>query len=358
MVRRTTGRARRDNVSMRVGIAAQVASAQDAAFVRDAERLGAASVWVAEAWGQDALTPLAYLAASTERIRLGSAIAQIGARSPAMLAMSAMSLQLLSGGRFLLGIGTSGPQVMEGWHGVRFTAPLAATRETIQIVRAVARGDRVSHEGQVYQLPLPGGPGRALRSMLPPAHIPIYVAALGPRNLELAGRLADGWIGNAFMPEHSDVFLDRISAGAASSGRDLADLDLMIPVSVEITDDADEAARRHARGYAFTIGAMGSRDQNFYNAAFTRQGFGDDVRAVQDLWLAGRREEAADRVPLALGRQTNLLGPPPVISERLRRYRDAGITTLQAKLSGDATARLDTLAQLIDLVAGVTAGPE
>ncbi len=340
---------------MQVAISANVTGPQDAAFVRDAERLGATSVWVAEAWGQDALTPLAYLAAQTEHIQLGSAIAQLGARTPAMLAMSAMSLQLLSTGRFRLGIGTSGPQVMEGWHGVRFGKPLAATRETIEIVRAVAAGERLSHDGEVFQLPLPGGPGRALRSMLDPVPVPIYVAALGPRNLELTGELADGWIGNAFMPEHSDVFVDRIAAGAARAGRSVADLDLVIPVSVEITDDAEEAARRHARGYAFTIGAMGSRDQNFYSAAFARQGFGDDVRAVQDLWLAGRRDEAADRVPLALGRQTNLLGPPAIITERLRLYRAAGITTLQAKLAGDAAARLDTLEQLISLVADVDA---
>src|SRR5271165_3010726 len=282
---------------MQIGIAAHVASQQDADFVREAERIGATSVWVAEAWGQDALTPLAFLAAQTEQINLGSAIAQLGARTPAMLAMSAMSLQLLSGGRFRLGIGTSGPQVMEGWHGVRFDAPVTMTRETISIVRAVASGQRVSHAGRVYQLPLPGGSGRPLRSMLPPTPVPVYVAALGPRTLELTGELADGWIGNTFMPEHAEVFIDRLRAGAARAGRELADLDLVIPVGVEITDDVEAAARRHARGYAFTIGAMGSKEQNFYNAAFTRQGFGDDVIAVQELWLAGRREEAAERVP-------------------------------------------------------------
>jgi F420-dependent oxidoreductase-like protein len=342
---------------VKIGIAANVTGPQDAAFVRDAERLGVASVWVAEAWGQDALTPLAYLAAHTERIELGSAIAQLGARTPANLAMSAMSLQLLSGGRLRLGIGTSGPQVMEGWHGVRFTRPLAATRETIEIIRTVTSGQRLSHDGEVFRLPLPDGPGRPLRSMLAPAAVPIYVAALGPRNLELTGELADGWIGNAFMPEHAEVFLDRIAAGAARAGRQIGDLDLVIPVAAEITDDADAAARRHARGYAFTIGAMGSRDQNFYNAAFTRQGFGDEVRVVQDLWLAGRREEAADQVPLALGRQTNLLGPPTIIRERLRQYRDAGITTLQVKLTGDATERLDTLSQLLSLAAEIDAEP-
>jgi alkanesulfonate monooxygenase SsuD/methylene tetrahydromethanopterin reductase-like flavin-dependent oxidoreductase (luciferase family) len=187
--------------------------------------------------------------------------------------------------------------------------------------------------------------------MLPPAQVPIYVASLGPRNLELTGELADGWIGNAFMPEHAGIFLDRLRAGAARAGRSLADLDLVIPVAVEITDDVDAAARRHARGYAFTIGAMGSRDENFYNAAFTRQGFGDDVAAVQELWLAGRREEAADRVPLEFGTCTNLIGTPAMITERLRLYRDVGVTTLQAKLSGDPTTQLDTLAQLVELAA-------
>jgi F420-dependent oxidoreductase-like protein len=342
---------------MQVGIAAHIASQHDADFVRDAERIGATSVWVAEAWGQDALTPLAYLAAQTDRISLGSAIAQLGARTPAMLAMSAMSLQLLSGGRFRLGIGTSGPQVMEGWHGVRFEAPLAVTRDTIQIVRKVAAGERLSHHGRAYQLPLPGGQGRAIRSMLPPTTVPVYVASLGPRNLELTGELADGWIGNTFMPEHADVFLDRLRSGAARANRSLADLDLVIPVAVEITADeeaATAAARRHARGYAFTIGAMGSRDQNFYNAAFTRQGYGADVEAVQDLWLAGRREEAADRVPVEFGAWTNLIGTPAMITQRLRLYRDAGITTLQAKLDGDRGHQLETLAQLVRLTAAVS----
>jgi F420-dependent oxidoreductase-like protein len=279
-----------------------------------------------------------------------------------MLAMSAMSLQALSGGRFLLGLGTSGPQVMEGWHGVRFRSPLTATRETIDIVRTVARGDPLTYAGKVFQLPLPDGPGRSLRSMMSPVEVPIYVAALGPRNLELTGEMADGWIGNAFLPEHSPAFLDHLSAGAARAGRSLAEVQIVIPVAVELTEDVDEAAKRHARGYAFTIGAMGSKDKNFYNAAFTRQGFGDDVDEVQTLWLAGRRDEAADRVPVELGFKTNLLGPPATVKERLRLYRDAGVTTLQAKLDGSRQQCLDTLAQLIDLVEEVnrepsTAGP-
>jgi F420-dependent oxidoreductase-like protein len=266
--------------------------------------------------------------------------------------MSALSLQALSGDRFLLGVGTSGPQVMEGWHGVRFGSPLAATRETVDIVRKVASGERLEYHGRVYDLPLPGGPGRAIRSMLPPAAVPIYVAALGPKNLALTGEIADGWIGNAFLPECADAFLDFLQAGVAAAGgsRTLADLDLLIPVAVEFTDDVDEAAARHARGYAFTIGAMGGKETNFYNAAFARQGFADDVAAVQALWLDGRREEAAARVPLEIGFKTNLLGTPAMVKDRLRLYRAAGITTLQAKLAGDVRSKLDTLALLIDLV--------
>jgi F420-dependent oxidoreductase-like protein len=338
---------------VRVAIGSVVLTAEDVDFVVEADRLGAHSVWVPEAWGQDALTPLAYVAARTAAILLGSGIAQVGARTPANLAMAAMSLQTLSGGRFLLGLGTSGPQIMEGWHGVRSPSPLSATRETIEIVRRVAAGEKLEHHGRVYDLPLPGGPGRAIRSMLPPTPVPIYIAALGPKNLALTGELADGWIGNAFLPEHaSDAFLPFLEQGLAKAGdgRTLADLDLLIPVAVEFTDDVDEAAARHARGYAFTIGAMGSKDSNFYNAAFARQGFADDVAAVQDLWLAGRREEAAARVPLDLGLKTNLLGTPAMVKDRLRLYRQAGITTLQAKLDGEVQHKVDTLAQLIDLV--------
>jgi F420-dependent oxidoreductase-like protein len=346
---------------VRVAIGGVVLGAADVDFVVEAERLGAHSVWVPEAWGQDALTPLAYLAARTTNIRLGSGIVQIGARTPANLAMAAGSLQALSGGRLLLGLGTSGPQVMEGWHGVRFTSPLAATRETVEIVRQVAAGDKLDHHGRVYDLPLPGGPGRPMRSMLPPAPVPIYIAALGPKNLALTGEIADGWIGNAFLPERADAFLPFLEEGlaaAAGGGRSRADLDLLIPVAVEFTDDVDEAAIRHARGYAFTIGAMGSRKTNFYNAAFARQGFADDVAAVQDLWLAGRREEAADRVPRDIGLKTNLLGTPAMVKDRLRLYRRAGITTLQAKLDGDLRHKVDTLAQLIDLVHEVNAEPD
>src|SRR3954449_6657145 len=336
---------------MRIAVAVSGVGEEDLAFVMEAESLGADSVGMAEAWGYESFTPLAYLAARTTRIRLATGIAQLGARTPALLAMSSMSMQALSGGRFLLGLGTSGPQVMEGWHGVRFGSPLAMTRETIEILRTVTAGERLVHDGTVYQLPMPDGAGRAIRSMAPPTPVPVYLAAMGPKNLALTGELAEGWLANAFMPETAAAFLEPLAAGAARAGRAVTDLDVVVPVGVEFTDDEQEAARRHARGYAFTIGAMGNRSQNFYNAAFERQGYGDDVRAVQELWLAGDRERAADRVPLDLGRRTNLLGPPSMVRDRISLYRSAGVSTLQAKLTGSLEERLTTLGTLLELCA-------
>lgn len=348
-------------MTLRVGIAAMPYSGAGVELVREAERLGVDSVWVPEFWAGDALTPLAFLAARTSTIRLATGIVQLGARTPAMLAMSALSLQSLSDGRFVLGIGTSGPQVMEGWHGVRFDRPVRRTRETIEIIRTVTAGERLVHEGEIYQLPLPDSDGRPIRSLMAPAHVPIFVASLGPANLRLTGELADGWIGNSFFPESASVFFDPIRAGAAAVGRDLSDLELTVSVGVEFTDDVDAAARRHADGYAFTFGAMGSPTTNFYNMAFERQGFGDDVRAVQQLWLAGDRDAARRRVPAAIGMGTNLIGTPDMIRERLRLYRDAGVTTLRAQLQGDPTAHLerqiDDLGQLLELVADANSEP-
>ena len=333
---------------MRVGVSAVVSSDGDVEFVRQCERIGATSVWVPEAWGYDALTPLARLAGVTSTLRLATGIVQVGARSPAMLAMQAMSVQRMSGGRLVLGLGSSGPRIMQAWHGVPFRKPVATMRETIEIVRQIARGDRLDHHGEVYDLP-PDGSGRGIRSMAPPVDpIPMVIAALGPRNLELTGEIADGWLGNAFMPEHAGVFLDPIRTGCARAGRTIDQLDLVMPVAVEVTDDPEEAGRRHADGYAFTIGAMGAPGKNFYNRVFSAQGYGDDIAAVYALWQAGKRAEAAARVPFDIGFKTNLLGPREVIRERIRLYRDAGITTLQAKVSGPA--RLDTVAQLVDLV--------
>jgi len=245
---------------MRVGIGAAPFRPEAVEFVRQAARLGVDSVWCPEFWAGDAFTPLAYLAACTSTIKFGSGIAQLGARTPSMLAMTAQSLHALSGGRCLLGIGTSGPQVMEGWHGVAFDKPVRRTRETIEIIRTITAGDRLDYRGEIYQLPLPGSEGRAIRSLMPATHLPIYVASLGPANLRLTGELADG---TSFFPETAEVFLDPIRQGAARARRDLTDLDLdlTVAVGVEFTDDVEEAGRRHADGYAFTIGAMGSPER-------------------------------------------------------------------------------------------------
>jgi F420-dependent oxidoreductase-like protein len=331
-------------------------------FVGEAERMGVDSVWVPEFWAFDALTPLGFLAASTSTIRLATGIVQLGARTPAMLAMSAMSLQALSGGRFVLGVGASGPQVMEGWHGVRFDRPLRRTRETIEIVRAIASGERLDYQGQVYTLPLPGGEGRSIRSQAPATAVPIYVAALGPANLRLTGELANGWIGNSFFPESAEVFLDPIRQGARAAGRELSQLDLTVSVGVEFTDDVEGAGRRHAEGYAFTFGAMGSATHNFYNDAFARQGYGEDVREVQRLWRSGDQAAARKRVPIAIGLGTNLIGTDDLVKGRLRLYRDAGITTLRAGLPGGPTSNdIDTqlvqLGRLLDLVQQINEEP-
>jgi alkanesulfonate monooxygenase SsuD/methylene tetrahydromethanopterin reductase-like flavin-dependent oxidoreductase (luciferase family) len=226
-------------------------------------------------------------------------------------------------------------------------------------VRAITAGARLEHHGEIYELPLPDGEGRAIRSLMPPASVPIYVAALGPANLRLTGELADGWIGNSFFPETAEAFFGPIREGATAAGRDLADLDLTVAVGVELTDDVEGAGRRHAEGYAFTFGAMGSANANFYNDAFARQGYGDDVRAVQQLWMAGDRDAARRRVPTAIGLGTNLIGTDDLIRERLRLYRDAGVTTLRAQLQGDPAGgldrQLDDLGRLLDLARDVNA---
>jgi len=325
-------------------------------FALAAERIGVASLWVPEVWGYDALTGLAYLAAKTSSIQLGTFVVQLGSRSPALLATSALSLEELSSGRFILGIGTSGPRVMEGWHGVRFRKPVQTTRETIEIIRTVSRGERLEHDGEIYPLPLPDSRGAALRPMVRPAHVPVYVAAMGPRNLRLTGEAADGWLGNAFIPEAAEVFLGPIREGAQRAGRSLDQLDLVAPVAVEFHDDdaaADAAARRHAEGYAFTIGAMGVGGQNFYNDAFTRLGYGTEVSTVAELWQSGKHDEARSAVPLDLGRLTNLLGTADTIAERVSRYQAAGINTLLAKLDGDPEEQLTILERLVAVAESV-----
>ena len=345
-------------MTLRVGITAVPHTPAAVEVIKQAERIGVDSIWVPEFWAFDALTPLGYLAAVTSTVRLATGIAQLGARTPAMLAMSALSLQALSGGRFILGLGASGPQVMEGWHGVRFDRPLRRTRETIEIIRTIAAGELLEYRGQVYTLPLPGGQGRSIRIPVRSAHIPIYLASLGLANLHLTGELADGWIGNSFLPETADVFLEPIRQGAIASGRDPDDIDLTVAVSLEFTEDVERVGQRHAEGYAFTFGAMGSPTRNFYNDAFARQGYGDDVREVQRLWLAGDREAARRRVPLEIGLRTNLIGTDEHVKGRLRLYRDVGIRTLRVALPGDAAnpdveEQTNQLGRLMDLISEI-----
>jgi F420-dependent oxidoreductase-like protein len=341
-------------MTLEIGITTSPAMPWMVDYVVEAERLGATSVWLPEFWAHDALTPLGALAQATTSIRLGTAIVQLGTRTPAMLAMSAMTLQQLSGGRFVLGVGTSGPQVMEGWHGVEFARPVTRSRETIEIIRLVTAGERLAYDGDVFHLPLPGGEGKAIRSAAPPVDVPIYLASLGPANLRLTGSHADGWIGNSFFCETADVFFGPIATGAEAAGRSLSDIDLTVAVSCELTDDVDEAGRRHAEGYAFTFGAMGSSSTNFYNQAFERQGFGDDVAEVQRLWLAGDREAARRAVPTEIGLRTNLIGTDDQVRDRLRQYRDCGVDTLRVNPMGATLdAQLDGLGRLLELVRDV-----
>ncbi|HEY6410172.1 MAG TPA: LLM class flavin-dependent oxidoreductase, partial [Ktedonobacteraceae bacterium] len=253
-------------------------------YAVEAERLGVDSAWTAETWGYDGATPLAYLAAKTSRIRLGAGILQVGTRTPALTAMTAMALASLSGDRFLLGLGVSGPQVIEGWHGVRFTRPLQRLRETVEIVRRVTRGERLVYHGEVYHIPLPEGEGKALVSSVPPRpDLPVYLATLGPKSLELTGELADGWLGTSFMPEHASLFFDPIAAGAAQAGRTLADIDLQVAAGVvAFSDDVKSLIAPRKLGLALTLGAMGSRQHNFYNDVYQRAGYADIAREVQD----------------------------------------------------------------------------
>ncbi len=323
-------------------------------FVREAERLGVDSVWSAEAWGTDAATVLAYLAARTERIRLGSGIMQISARVPAMTAMTALSLDSLSGGRFLLGLGASGPQVVEGLHGAEYRRPLTRLRETVEICRMAFAGEKLRYDGKAHVLPRPGGEGKPLRIGQPPAEIPIYLATLSPRSLEYTGAAADGWLGTSFSPEHADVHLAHIEKGALSAGRALADIDLHAAVAVAIGDDVQGMIDARKPGVAFNMGGMGSASTNFYNAAFCRAGYEEDARAIQELWLQGKREDAAKRVPDAMVTQFQAIGTRDMVRERLQKYQDVGIDALNLRLDTvGGSGRLGLLEEIVDLVNGL-----
>jgi F420-dependent oxidoreductase-like protein len=327
-------------------------------YVIEAERLGVDSAWTAEAWGYDGATLLAYLAAKTNRIRLGSGIFQVGTRTPALLAMTAMALASLSGDRFLLGLGVSGPQVIEGWHGIPFARPMQRLRETVEIVRKVTHGERLSYQGEIYQLPLPNGEGKALIANAPPRpNLPIYLATLGPKSLELTGELADGWLGTSFMPEHASIFLDPIAKGAIRAGRAIADIEIQVSAGfVAFSDDVESLIAPRKPGLAFTLGAMGSRQQNFYNQVYQRAGYADIAHEVQELWLAKQREAAIARVPDELVLKTNLIGTVAMVRERLRIYKQVGVNTLHVNPDGQTLdERVANLARLVELVKEINA---
>ena len=301
-------------------------------LVLEAERLGYDSVWTAEAYGSDAATVLAWLAGQTQRIRLGSAIFQIPGRTAAMTAMTAATLDQISGGRFQLGLGTSGPQVSEGWHGVRFGRQLARTRDYVAVVRMALARERVDYRGETLELPLPDGPGKALKLTIAPVQdrVPIYLAAIGPRNTTLTAEIADGWIPFLFAPEHVGEFRPLLEEGfaAAGGGKSAADFDIAPSVNVFVSDDL-EGARDAMRPFiALYVGGMGSRKQNFYNQLIQRYGFEDAAREIQELYLEGRKDEAAAAIPGELIDTVSLCGPKDRVRERMARYREAGVGTL------------------------------
>jgi F420-dependent oxidoreductase-like protein len=331
-------------LGLNLGYWGLASDADNIGLVQEAERLGYTSVWTAEAYGSDAATVLAWIAAHTTTIDVGSAIFQIPGRSPAMTAMTAATIDTLSGGRFRLGLGVSGPQVSEGWHGVRFDKPLGRTREYIDIVRLALGRERVAYEGEHYTLPLPGGPGKALKMIIHPIrdHMPIYLAAIGPKNLELLGEMCDGWLAIFYDPEFAAELHASIDAGKAKAGRADATIDTVPTVPVIVGDDL-EACADPIRDYAaLYVGGMGSREQNFYNRLACRMGFEAEAATIQDLYLDRRHRDAAAAVPLDFIDRTSLIGPIERIAERMQALAASGVTTLN--VSTFAPAQDDRIA--------------
>ena len=304
-------------------------------LVQELERVGYDSVWTAEAYGSDAVTPLAYLAAKTSRIKLGTAILQIPARTPANCAMTMSTLDALSEGRALVGLGLSGPQVVEGWHGVPYGKPAVRVREYIQILRKIwAREEPVAFEGQEYRLPYTGpgatGLGKPLKSILHGRQLPIYVAALGPVNVRQAAELADGWLPIFFSPQRMDQYRPMLEEGfrRAGSGKSLKDFDIVVNATVALTDDLPAAFATMKPNLALYVGGMGAKEKNFYNQLITGYGYGDAAARIQELYLAGRKQEAEAAVPDELCDELSLVGPAARIRERVKVWEDAGVTTL------------------------------
>ncbi len=321
-------------------------------YTMAADRMGVNEAWSAEAWGMDAIVPLAYLAAKTENIRLGTGIMQISSRVPSMMAMTAQSLDTVSKGRFNMGLGVSGPQVVEGLHGAAFGKPLSRLRECMAILRMALNGEKLQYEGEHYVLPRPGGEGKPIRLSQPPRpNLPIYLATLGPKSLQMTGELADGWLGTSFVPEQSHVFLDDLRAGATKAGRSLADIDIQTGGYFEMGDDVERLIEARKPAMAFTLGGMGSAKTNFYNDAYCRAGYEDDAKAVQSLWIDGKRDQAVARVPDEMVLLTNLIGTEDMIRDRLKAFRDAGVNTFRLGTGGESwKERTSALEEAVDLI--------
>ncbi|MBB4683347.1 LLM class F420-dependent oxidoreductase [Amycolatopsis jiangsuensis] len=309
--------------------------------VLEAEALGFDSVWSAEAYGSDAFTPLAWVGSSTSRVKLGTNIVQMSARTPTATAMSALTMDHLSGGRFVLGLGASGPQVVEGWYGQPYPKPLARTREYVEVIRKVlAREEPVTLDGQFFQLPLRGGAGlgKPLKPTVHPlrADLPIYLAAEGPKNVALAAEICDGWLPLFFSPKADGFYRAALEEGFAREGarRGLADFEVAASVPVIVHEDVEEAASWIKPALALYIGGMGAKAVNFHHDVFARLGYGDVADQVQELYLAGRKEDAVAAIPTSLVEDTSLIGPPEKIREELAAWEDTVVTTLL--LRGDA----------------------
>ena len=309
--------------------------AEAADEVVELEKIGVDIALVAEAYSYDAISQLGFLAAKTSRIKLGTGVVPIYVRTPSLLAMTAAGLDYVSNGRFWLGIGTSGPQVMEGFHGVPFDAPLGRTREVVEICRQVWRRERVTYDGKYYQIPLPAdqgtGLGKPLQLINHPVRdrIPITIAALGPKNVELTAEIAEGWQPVFFYPEKADdVWGEALRAGYAKRDPSLGPLDIMVSAPLAIGDDVDDRLSWAKPHLALYIGGMGARGRNFYHNLATRYGFGDVANHIQDLYLAGKKAEAIEAVPDDLVRNVSLVGPRGYVKERIAAYADAGATTL------------------------------
>jgi len=301
----------------------------------EAERLGFDSLWTAEAYGNDAVSVIAWAAARTSTIGVGTAIMQIPARTPATTAMTAITLDHLTGGRFRLGLGTSGPQVSEGWHGADFSKPLARTREYIEIVREILRREKpLEYQGSHYRVPLPGGTGlgKPLKTIVHPkrSDLPIYLAAIGPRNVSLAAEIADGWLPTFYAPSHADVFQASIDEGLATAGKRREGFDIAPFAPVIVGEDVQACRDLVKPTVALYVGGMGARSKNFYNSLVQRYGYEEAAAAIQDLYLDGKKGEAAMAVPDELVDDVALVGPKDRIADRLQAWREAGIDTLIA----------------------------